>query len=76
MITTNGRHIAKFKDIEPDGFIAPVRAAKLLDVSPKTIYARIKEGRIPAYKIDGKNIRIKAKDFLNYLDAATEKYAL
>jgi len=47
-------------------FMTPKEAAKIIAVSVKTIYKRIYEGKLPAFRISG-NLRIKEADFRNYL---------
>lgn len=61
-------HLAKFsKEIDAQGFISVNRAARLLDVSPKTVYGWISQGKLRAYKI-GRNVRLKTNEFLRWID--------
>jgi excisionase family DNA binding protein len=62
-------HLLKLdkSQIDDQGFISPARAAKLLDVQPQTVRKMVTQRKIRGYKV-GKLVRIKAKDFLNYID--------
>ena len=61
-------HLLKFgPDVDPQGFVSVSRAAKLLDVSPKTLYDWIANGKLRAYKI-GKSVRLKVPEFLRWID--------
>lgn len=43
-------------------FYSIARAAKLLGVSPSTVWRWIESDRLPAYRVGPKNIRIKKQD--------------
>jgi excisionase family DNA binding protein len=62
-------HLLKFPEdeVDPQGFVSVNRAAKLLDVSPTTIYGWIQSGKLPAYRL-GRNVRLKTNEFLRWVD--------
>ena len=68
------KHISKIdsKSVDRGGFISVKRAARHLDMSPKTVYAMIAARKITAVRI-GRSVRIKTEDFLNYLDVHAQR---
>jgi excisionase family DNA binding protein len=49
------------------------QAAKVLDVSPSTIWRWIKAGKLPAYRVGPRNIRIKKADLPRIITPARRK---
>jgi excisionase family DNA binding protein len=50
-----------------DELLTPDEAAKLCKVDSRTIYRYIKDGRLPAYKVSRKALRILASDFIKFV---------
>lgn len=55
---------------ETDAFLTPTEAAQRLRVSKMTVYRLIHGGHLPAVQI-GKAFRIRERDLVAYLEAAT-----
>lgn len=45
-----------------DTYLTIAEAAAVLKESPRTVRTRIKEGRLPAYRVGPHHVRIKADD--------------
>src|SRR3990172_887127 len=54
-------------------FYTVSEAARLLDVSPVTIWRWIESGRLPAYRLGPRNIRIKKEDLESVIKPARAK---
>src|SRR6266487_2928654 len=61
MIITRLQDVPMTQAAETD-FYSIARAAKLLGVSPSTVWRWIEADRLPAYRVGPKNIRIKKAD--------------
>jgi len=52
---------------EFDDLLTPAEAARLFKVNLRTIYRYIKSGKLKAFKATRKVIRIRQKDFYNFV---------
>ena len=59
-------------DVKEREYYTASEAAEVLEVSRTTIWRWIETGRLPAYKIGGKTIRIKREDMQTLLKPARE----
>ena len=53
--------------IDPDDLLTTTEAAKLLKVSPVTIARWLKQGRLPAYRVGPRGVRIRRDDLAGLL---------
>lgn len=59
--------------IDERGFYTVVEAARLLDVSPVTIWRWIEAGKLPAYRVGSRKLRIKKEDLESVITPARGK---
>lgn len=52
-------------------YISIREAANRLSVSTKTIYRRIADGSLPAYRLSANRLRVKADDLEKFMQAKT-----
>ncbi len=52
--------------------LTPAEAARLANVSRKTIYREVERGSLPALHAGGRLLRIAPTDFRRWLEAGTE----
>lgn len=56
-----------------DQYLSAKKAAKLLDVNPKTLMEWGRQGRIPRVVFHNRFVRFRVKDLEDYIEKHTEK---
>src|SRR5688572_14008992 len=60
-------------DADEKGYVTVAEAAKRLQVSHPTVWRWIKAGRLPAYRVGPKTIRVKAADLAQVVQPAAPR---